>query len=291
MLKQAVCAMDIASLPFNRTCLERDFQLASPDQDPGGEGVWVLLQDMSLFTLKGSSEQLPCGPCPLPVTPGSPLYLGQWEGKPCRMVDLGAETVVPDFLDPHHLRAPEPTVAAPLSSLGGMALMIRHWEFTSRYCGNCDGEMKRLPGEWGKSCVKCGAHHYPRIHPCVIGLVVRGDRLLLVRKGEWARGRYGLVAGFVEFGESLEEAMAREVLEETGISIANIRYVGSQSWPFPSQIMCGFVADYVGGEIELRDQELCAADWYRLDQLPTLPPSRSIARYLIDHAADFIHRD
>jgi len=288
MLNQSLCAMDISSLPFNRTCLEGYFHLATPDQDPRGDGVWVLLQGMRLFTLQGRPEQLPSGDCPFPLLVDGALYLGQWQGMPCRLVEVPGDTDLPATLEPHHLRASEPTLAAPLSSLGGIGLMILHWEATSRFCGNCDGTMERLTGEWGKFCLQCGAHHFPRIHPCVIGLVMRGDQLLLVRKGEWATGRYGLVAGFVEFGESLEEAMAREVLEETGISITNIRYLGSQSWPFPSQLMCGFVADYAGGDIELRDQELCAADWYRLDQLPTLPPSRSIARYLIDRAGDFI---
>ncbi len=290
MLNQSLCAMDISALPFNRTCLDGYFELAIPDKDPGGDGVWVLLQGMCMFTLRGMPEQLPSGECPVPPLAGSALYLGQWQKKPCRLVEVPGDTLLPATLEPHHLRATEQTLSAPLSSLGGIGLMILHWESTSRYCGHCDGKMERLAGEWGKFCLQCGNHHFPRIHPCVIGLIVRGNQLLLVRKGDWATGRYGLVAGFVEFGESLEEAMAREALEETGISITNTRYLGSQSWPFPSQLMCGFVADYAGGDIELRDQELCAADWYRVDQLPPLPPSRSIARYLIDRASQLINR-
>ena len=290
MPNQSVCAMDISTLPFNRTCLDSCFELSTPDQDPGGDGVWVLLQGMHLLAVKGLPGQLPSGACPFLQFADNALYMGQWQHTPCRLVQVPTDAVVPDTLEAHHLRATDPTLPASLSSLGGIGLMILHWEATSSYCGNCDGTMERLAGEWGKFCRKCRAHHFPRIHPCVIGLVIRGDQLLLVRKGEWATGRYGLVAGFVEFGESLEEAMAREVAEETGISITNIRYLGSQSWPFPSQLMCGFVADYAGGDIELCDQELCAADWYRLTDLPTLPPSRSIARYLIDHAADFIQK-
>ncbi len=290
MLNQSVCAMDISTLPFNRTCLDGYFELSTPDRDPGGNGVWLLLQGQRLLSMKGLPVQLPPGDCPFPLLAGSALYLGQWHGMPCRLVEIPSEMEVPATLESHHLRAMESTLSTSLSSLGGIGLMILHWEATSRCCGNCDGKMERLAGEWGKFCLQCGAHHFPRIHPCVIGLIVRGDQLLLVRKGEWATGRYGLVAGFVEFGESLEEAMAREALEETGLIITNIRYLGSQSWPFPSQLMCGFVADYASGEIELRDQELCAADWYTLNQLPILPPSRSIARYLIDRAGQFVNR-
>lgn len=282
-------AMDISLLPFNRTCLEGYFSLSTPDRDPGGDGVWVVLQGMNLLVLQSASgELLPAGSCPFPELTGNALYLGQWRGRPCRLVEVPTAASIPQGLTAHHLRAAVSSLPASLSSVAGIGLMILHWEATSRYCGNCDGNMARLAGEWGKYCLACGVHHFPRIHPCVIGLVVRKNRILLVRKGEWATGRYGLVAGFVEFGESLEEAMARETAEETGIEITNIRYLGSQSWPFPSQLMCGFVADYAGGEIELRDRELCAADWYTLDQLPTLPPSRSIARFLIDRAGQFV---
>lgn len=286
-----VCALEISSLPFNRTSLEGLFDLSTPDQDPGGAGVWVLLKGMNLLTVKGAPDgALPGGDLLFPQLQSKVLYLGLWQGRPCRLVEIPLEVELPDSLEAHHLRSAEPTLKSTLSSLGGIGLMILHWEATSRFCGNCEGKMERLAGEWGKYCVRCGTHHFPRIHPCVIGLILRGDQLLLVRKEEWAPGRYGLVAGFVEFGESLEEAMAREVVEETGISITNIRYLGSQSWPFPSQLMCGFVADYAAGEIELRDKELCAADWFTIHKLPTLPPSRSIARYLIDRAGHFINR-
>lgn len=282
-------ALDISSLPFNRASLEGAFQLSTPDRDPGGDGVWLLIKGGALLlSVVDQQELLPQGACPLPLEQRGALYLGQWQGRPCRLLEVPKDVVVPASLQPCGLRATQPTLPISLLSLGGMALMILHWETTSRYCGNCDGTMVRLAGEWGKVCTQCGAHHFPRIHPCVIGLVIRDDRLLLVSKGEWVPERYGLVAGFVEFGESLEEAMAREVMEETNISITNVRYLGSQSWPFPSQLMCGFVADYAAGEICLNDRELCAAAWFTLDTLPTLPPSRSIARYLIERARDFI---
>jgi NAD+ diphosphatase len=116
----------------------------------------------------------------------------------------------------------------------------------------------------------------------VIVVVRRNDEVLLVRKAEWVAGRYGLVAGFLDMGECLEEAVVREVMEETGIRIKNLRYVGSQSWPFPSQLMAGYVADYDGGDIVIETKELEDARWFPVDALPLLPPKRSIARYLID---------
>jgi len=277
------------NLPFNRTSLNRHFQLATPDHDPGGEGVWLLLQGINLLTVaEKGTPRLPRGECPIFDSTLSPLYIGQWQKRPCRLLSIPPTVKIPPLLQLHALRAIESQLPIELLSLAGMGLMIHHWELNSRYCGDCGTPMTRIAHEWGKECPGCCNHHFPRIHPCVIGLIIKNDEILLAHKAEWADGRYSLVAGFVEFGESLEEAMVRETLEETGIEIKNVRYLGSQSWPFPSQLMCGFIADYAAGEIELRDRELADAQWFNLDQLPTLPPKRSIARYLIDHAKEFL---
>jgi NAD+ diphosphatase len=140
-----------------------------------------------------------------------------------------------------------------------------------------------MASAWGKRCTGCAAEHFPHIHPCAIVLVRKGNELLLTRKAEWPAGRYSLVAGFLDFGESLEECAIREVREETGIMIENVRYVGSQNWPFPAQLMAGFVADCAGGEITVDTNELEDARWFHLDALPLLPPKRSIARWIIDN--------
>ncbi len=276
-------------LPFNRTSLAKNFQIATPDQDPGGPGVWLLLQGGTLLVAQtNQGYTLPEGDSPVLTTPTPPLYIGQWQNRPCRMLHIPAEAERPPQLHSEPLRAMEAKITIDLLTLGGIGQMISHWENNSRRCGHCGQTMDRLPREWGKACPDCHRHSFPRIYPCVIGLVIKEDEILLVRKPEWADGRYSLVAGFVEFGESLEETMARETIEETNIRIRNIRYIGSQSWPFPSQLMCGFVADYAGGEIKLNDEELADAKWCKLDQLPTLAPKRSIARWLIDRAAEFI---
>lgn len=276
-------------LPFNRASLDEHFRLASADQDPGGEGFWLLLQGMAMLVVDATTGfDLPEGDCPQLTSEALPVYIGQWRGKPCRLLAVANDTPIPPQLHRQPLRVDDPKMSVPLFSLGGVGYMILHWEHVSKHCGNCGTQMSRIADGWGKQCPDCGAQHFPRIHPCVIGLIVKGDEVLLARRPGAPNGRYGLVAGFVDFNECLEEAMARETLEETGLEITNIRYVGSQSWPFPSQLMCGFVADYVGGEIELRDKELDDAIWCRLDQLPNIPPKRSIARYLIDHASEYL---
>lgn len=275
-------------LPFNRASLESRLQLEAPAAEPASDGVWLLLHGNKLLTVAGAQgPQLPETTLGLGSSQ-APLYLGRWDGRPCRLLNLSPDAVIPANLQSHSLLDNNPQIPLAMLSLAGVAQMIRHWEQTSQYCGNCGGAMDYIAGSWGKQCQSCHREHYPRLHPCVIGLVVKGDEILLVRKAEWADGRYGLVAGFVDFGECLEEAMAREVQEETGIIINNIRYLGSQCWPFPSQLMTGFVADYVSGEIQLQADELQDGGWYKLDQLPVIPPQRSIARYLIDQAARFI---
>jgi len=276
------------SLPFNRESLDSNFKISTPNQDPYEIGSWLLFQNHQLITVDVKNPELPFGECPFESLQGAPIYIGKWKGRPCRMAFLDDAEQLDQSYRLHSLHASSPQITLAILSLAGVGLMINHWEKSSLFCGYCGHKLVRLHNEWGKQCCSCKQHHFPRIHPCVIGLIVRGDELLLVRKPEWVTGRFGLVAGFVEFGESLEEAMVREVEEETGLQVGNLRYIGSQSWPFPSQIMNGFVADYTGGDLKLQEDELEEAAWYKLTELPALPPRRSIARYLIDRAAEFI---
>jgi len=266
-------------LPFNRSCLDGHLQLATPDADPGGPGVWLVIKGSDLLvTGTAAAPRLPDAAFAF----NSGLYLGQWDGRPCRLLCLPREAPIPDGLRAENLLAAEPALPIELLSLGGLGRMVLHWENHSRHCPTCGALLKRLDVEWGKFCVGCASHCFPQIAPCAIVLVRRPGEVLLTRKPEWAARRYSLVAGFLEFGECLEEGAAREVREETGVQVENLRYLGSQCWPFPSQLMCGFVADYAGGEITIDTRELIDARWFPVDNLPDLPPKRSIARYILD---------
>ena len=270
-------------LPFNRTALEKNFELETPSQDPGNPGFWLLLQGTHLLLDDTAECSLPRNELPVELGDSQrATYIGRWMGTPCRLLAISQEAQIPTFVRSVNILAKEPGLPLSLLSLAGLGNAVLHWEKTSRCCDNCGGMMERIGGEWGKKCRACGAIHYPRIHPCIIVLVRRDDQLLLVRQAVWPVGRFSLVAGFVEFGENLEEAVTRELYEETGIKVTNIRYQGSQSWPFPSQLMTGFTADYCSGELKIQTEELEEGGWFSIDNLPQLPPRRSIARWLID---------
>lgn len=157
-----------------------------------------------------------------------------------------------------------------------------YWERTNRFCPICGTPLKRHM-DMGKKCPNCGAEHFPHLAPAVIVRITRGEEILLVHARNFRRSQmYGLVAGFLEGGETLEQCVEREVMEEVGIRICNIRYFGSQPWPYPSGVMVGFTADYLSGEVRMDDGELSDARFFRRDNLPQIPDKMSIARRLID---------
>jgi NAD+ diphosphatase len=169
----------------------------------------------------------------------------------------------------------------------GRAVQLVEWTRTHRYCGRCGTPTELADHERAMTCPACGLAAFPRLAPAMITLVTRGgpgpdEEALLARGVRWTAPMYSCLAGFVEPGESLEGAVAREVGEEVGISVTDVRYRGSQPWPFPHSLMIGFRARYRAGELTVDDDEIADAGWFRRDELPMIPPPISIARRLID---------
>ncbi|MDE6490545.1 MAG: NAD(+) diphosphatase, partial [Muribaculaceae bacterium] len=179
------------------------------------------------------------------------------------------------------LRASYDLLAAEDYDAAGKAFQILHWDAHSRFCPAC-GTATVRHSPIMKKCPACGNEIYPQISPAVIVLISRGNEILLVHARNFRGTFYGLVAGFVEAGETLEQCVRREVMEETGLSVKNIQYAGNQPWPYPNVMMFGFTAEYESGDIRLQDEELSAGAFYRRDNLPELPRRPSIARRLID---------
>lgn len=164
----------------------------------------------------------------------------------------------------------------------GKCAELLHWDRNTKFCGVCGGQM-HFHTDISKRCEMCGKEVWPSLAPAVIVLIRKGDEILLARGRNFKSEFYGLIAGFVETGETLEEAVKREVKEETGLNIKNIHYFDSQAWPYPSGLMVGFTADYESGELHLQQEELKKAGWFQRTNLPKLPEKLSIARRLIDN--------
>ncbi len=166
--------------------------------------------------------------------------------------------------------------------IANRAIQVVEWDRDHQFCGRCRAATEDQPGERSKKCPRCGLSAYPRLSPAVIVLVEHGDEILLARSPHFLPGVYSTLAGFVEPGETLEETVAREIEEEVGVQVCEVRYFGSQPWPFPNSLMIGFRARYAGGELAPDPDEIEDARWFRVDALPKLPSRISIARSMIE---------
>ena len=210
------------------------------------------------------------------------IYLGQWEGRHAWAAELPATDAPPSGLAGMPLRALYDRFGEQVYTLAGRAAQLLAWDRDHRYCGRCGAPTVSVPGERARRCETCRLDVYPRLSPAIIVLIERDGKILLARGRAMPPNRYGVVAGFVEPGESLEEAVRREVDEEVGLAVGDIQYFSSQPWPFPNTLMIGFTARHARGEIDLRDGELAEANWFGPDELPLVPPRYSIARRLLD---------
>ena len=209
-------------------------------------------------------------------------FLGKLDGRACIAAEFPPGSQASDDFDLIGLRDVFNRLDEELIWIAGRANQLVDWNRSHQFCGQCGRPTEDKPGERAKICPACKLVNYPRLSPAVIVAVVKGDRLLLASNRRFKSGFYSVLAGFVEPGETLEECVAREICEEVGISVTNIRYFGGQPWPFPNSLMVGFLADHAAGEPSADQSEIVDAGWFTADNLPSIPPKFTIARQLID---------
>jgi len=260
---------------------------------PNGEELWFALKGNDLLIRQSdSSVRIPHGG-DFDGTPDRVLcrhFLGTLGDQRCHVAEFADSEVMPEGIVPVPLREMFGVLPEDHFALAGRATQIITWDRTHRFCGRCGTRTRDKQGERAKECPACGLLSFPRVSPAIIVAVVRDDTLLLARSSRYRNfKRFSVVAGFVEAGETLEDAVRREVMEETSVSVRNIRYFGSQPWPFPHSLMLGFTAEYASGDVHPSDGELIEADWFAADSLPEIPDHLSISRRLIDWFVETQH--
>ena len=208
--------------------------------------------------------------------------IGRLDGKPCYASEVPQEVSAPQGMTFQGLRSLLGSPDEEIFSVAGRAFQYLDWDRTHQYCGRCGGHTEPSLDERARACPACGLISYPEVTPAIIVAVTRGREILLARSRRFQGSFFSVLAGFVESGETFEECVKREVMEEVSITVDNIRYFGSQPWPFPHSLMVGFTAEYAGGKISIDDREISDAGWFAAEALPEIPRTGTIARRLID---------
>ena len=244
---------------------------------------FIFYHDNLLIQQRGDGWHVPCtDQPPVPVPAGGTLHsIAFHKGIECKSFAVQAPVPDGETWRMIQLRKSYDQIPVEEYQLAGKASIILHWDENTRYCPHCGIPMQQISAI-GKKCPECRQEFYPHLAPAIIVRLSKGDSILMVRAHNFRGTFYGLVAGFVEPGETLEQCVEREVMEETGLQIKNVRYFGSQPWPYPSGIMIGFTAEYAGGTIRLQKEELSEGQFFSRDNMPELPRKLSIARRLVD---------
>lgn len=221
------------------------------------------------------------------IQPVSRHYLGLFRGEPCYACELDALAELPFGFTVIDLRMMLGRLPENWFMLAGRARQILDWDINHKFCGRCGTQTHFHVKDRAKECPQCHLIQYPRLAPSIIVLITKGKEVLLARSANFPPGMFSTLAGFVEPGETIEQAVHREVYEEVGIHLQNLQYRNSQPWPFPNSLMLGFHAEYLSGDINVDNDEIVEANWWPVDQLPMIPPRGSISRQLIDQYIEF----
>ena len=250
--------------------------------------LWFLFRGRELLVSHEGGVLAAPDPGAAGAAPVRRQFLGLLGDVPCWSGELSPDVEPPPGMAFRDLRFLFGRLPPELHDLAGRAVQIVEWDRTHQFCGACGASTEPAQGERARACVRCGLSFYPRLAPSMIVAVERDGALLLARAPHFPRGIYSVLAGFVEPGESVEQTVVREVWEETGVEVEDVRWFGSQPWPYPNSLMLGFQARYRAGEIRVDGREIEDAGWFTSDAMPPLFPGNvSISQWLIQ---DFLRR-
>ena len=244
---------------------------------------WFIFKNKEMLVKKNNLINVPftSNLDDLNIIPIRTQYLGELDGYPCYSVEVGQETVATNGMVFCELKSLYELLDEDIYLLAGKAAQIINWDKNHQFCGRCGTPTETSKYERAKVCPNCGYRSFIRLSPAVITAVIKEDKILMAKHG-YRGGIYGLIAGFVEPGETLEEAVERETREEVGLKVKNIRYFGSQPWPYPHSLMVAYTAEYESGNIKVDGKEIIDANWFYPDNIPRIPSKISISSDLID---------
>jgi NAD+ diphosphatase len=256
-----------------------------PSQPESGSDLWFIIHEGKLAVRRDEDDYFIPRFSDVKHVQGSldgAQCFGLTDERPCFLAELADAAELADGFEFRGIFDLLGLLEDELLMVAGCATQLIRWDRSHKYCGRCGRPTEDKADERAKICPDCGLNCYPRLSPAVIVAVVKDDRILLGTSARFRAGFWSVLAGFVEPGETLEECVVREVHEEVGILVKNVRYFGSQPWPFPDSLMLGFTAEYAEGEIKMDQSEITDAKWFAAQDLPNIPPKLSIARSLID---------
>ncbi len=249
-----------------------------------GSALWFVFRGTDLLVAEPARLPRCASPAELGLAAQRTQYLGVLADEHCFAAEVGIGLDAPAGFAWQGLRSLFGMLDEAAFALAGRALQIIDWDRTHQFCGACGMATVARASERSRECRACGLVVYPRLAPAIMALVRRGSDMLLARSPRFPKDMYSALAGFVEPGETLEQCLQREVEEEVGMRVCNVRYFASQPWPFPHSLMIAFFADHESGEIRIDGVEIEDAQWFKIGTLPRLPAKISIARRLIDAA-------
>jgi NAD+ diphosphatase len=264
---------------------KRYLPAVTPDKENDSPAYWFIFNqdDEMLVSITSNNINIPYARSleELNISPIRTQYLGTLEGHPCYCAEVDLQMNTPEGMIFKDLRPLYSLLGEDIFLLAGKAFQVVNWDKNHQFCGKCGAPTQKLENEMAKICPECGFTSYTRLSPAVITAIIKDNKILMA-KHSYGINRYSLIAGFVEAGETLEEAVERETMEEVGFRVKNIKYFGSQPWPFPHSLMIGFTAEYESGEIHVDGNEIIDAKWFTADEIEPFSSKMSIASELID---------